>query len=28
VLAAVITVGGTTTKYDVSAPTHPVLGGN
>ena len=28
VLAAVITVGGTTTKYDVSAPNHPVLGGN
>ena len=28
VLAAVITVGGATTKYDVSAPNHPVLGGN
>jgi cell division protein FtsQ len=28
VLAAVISVGGTTTKYDVSAPGHPVLGGN
>jgi cell division protein FtsQ len=28
VLAAVITVGGTTAKYDVSAPNHPVLGGN
>ncbi|CAN5425210.1 hypothetical protein BH10ACT4_BH10ACT4_03260 [soil metagenome] len=28
VLAAVISVGGATTKYDVSAPTHPVLGGN
>lgn len=28
VLAAVIAVGGTTTKYDVSAPNHPVLGGN
>jgi len=28
VLAAVIAVGGTTTKYDVSAPNHPVLGGS
>ncbi|MES2094910.1 MAG: FtsQ-type POTRA domain-containing protein [Actinomycetota bacterium] len=28
VLAAVIRVGGTATKYDVSAPNHPVLGGN
>ena len=28
VLAAVIAVGGATTKYDVSAPNHPVLGGN
>ena len=28
VLAAVITVGGATMKYDVSAPNHPVLGGN
>jgi cell division protein FtsQ len=28
VLAAVLSVGGTTTKYDVSAPTHPVLGGS
>jgi cell division protein FtsQ len=28
VLAAVIAVGGTTMKYDVSAPNHPVLGGN
>lgn len=28
VLAAVISVGGTTSKYDVSAPNHPVLGGN
>ena len=28
VLAAVIAVGGTTMKYDVSAPNHPVLAGN
>ena len=28
VLAAVMAVGGETTKYDVSAPNHPVLGGN
>lgn len=27
VLAAVIAVGGATTKYDLSAPNHPVLGG-